>query len=187
MHLGIRVISDPQGYVDPLTLLPPRAAPAPPPPPPSPAPPPRSRLHRHHRCTLRRHRRPRSTHNLGSLQPPNLNRPRGPAGPVAEVPQPPVVPVPHPRSPLRRCRQAAARSRDAGPRDGGGPTDRPTFAWVSRRALGESRTSHQQRQSRGAGGGEPPYTARGSRRRSKPSSVRASARTSKVGRCPHCA
>ena len=39
VHLGVRVTSDSQGYVDPLTLLPPRAAPAPPPPP-SPAPPP---------------------------------------------------------------------------------------------------------------------------------------------------
>ena len=38
VHLGIRVTSEPQGYVDPMTLLPPRAAPAPPPPPPSPAP-----------------------------------------------------------------------------------------------------------------------------------------------------
>ncbi len=39
VHLGIRVTSDPQGYVDPLRLLPPRVAPAPSPPP-SPAPPP---------------------------------------------------------------------------------------------------------------------------------------------------
>ncbi len=30
VHLGVRVTSDSQGYVDPLTLLPPRAAPAPP-------------------------------------------------------------------------------------------------------------------------------------------------------------
>ena len=32
VHLGIRVASDPNGYVDPLALLPPRAAPVPPPP-----------------------------------------------------------------------------------------------------------------------------------------------------------
>ncbi|MGH3142816.1 MAG: murein hydrolase activator EnvC family protein, partial [Gaiellales bacterium] len=32
VHLGIRVASDPNGYVNPLTLLPPRGAPAPPPP-----------------------------------------------------------------------------------------------------------------------------------------------------------
>ncbi len=39
VHLGVRVASDPNGYVDPLTLLPPRAAPAPPaPPPPAPSP-----------------------------------------------------------------------------------------------------------------------------------------------------
>ena len=29
VHLGVRVASDPNGYVDPLALLPPRAAPAP--------------------------------------------------------------------------------------------------------------------------------------------------------------
>ena len=39
VHLGIRVATDPNGYIDPLTLLPPRAAPAPPPAPsPQPAP-----------------------------------------------------------------------------------------------------------------------------------------------------
>ena len=35
VHLGIRVASDPQGYVDPLGLLPPRPAAAPKPPPPA--------------------------------------------------------------------------------------------------------------------------------------------------------
>ena len=47
VHLGIRVATDPHGYIDPLTLLPPRAAPAPPPPP-----------HRsRHRARLRRRSR----------------------------------------------------------------------------------------------------------------------------------
>ena len=34
VHLGVRVESDPNGYLDPLAFLPPRASPAPPPPPP---------------------------------------------------------------------------------------------------------------------------------------------------------
>ena len=41
VHLGVRVADDPQGYIDPLSVLPPRGAPASPPPPaisPAPAP-----------------------------------------------------------------------------------------------------------------------------------------------------
>jgi hypothetical protein len=34
VHMGVRVTDDPDGYLDPVTLLPPRAATAPPPPPP---------------------------------------------------------------------------------------------------------------------------------------------------------
>src|SRR6266542_1180236 len=36
VHLGVRITSEPQGYVDPLTLLPPRSSAVPPTPPPDP-------------------------------------------------------------------------------------------------------------------------------------------------------
>ena len=62
VHLGVRVARDPNGYVDPVTLLPPRAAPVPPPPPaplPQPAPSPlRRRPSRHPRHRPSMHLRP---------------------------------------------------------------------------------------------------------------------------------
>ena len=83
---------------------------------------------------LRRHRRPRSTHNLGTFQPPNLNRPRGPRGRSPKcLGRRPVDARPHPR---RRCADAdgRGRSRDAGP----ARCDRsPAPSLVSRRALGD--------------------------------------------------
>ncbi len=72
VHLGIRVTGDSQGYVDPLTLLPPRAAPAPPPPP-SPAPPPAVEL----------------------VPPPPVHAaPAPPPSPAAPEPQPAEAPAP---------------------------------------------------------------------------------------------
>ena len=84
VHLGVRVTSDSQGYVDPLTLLPPRATPAPPPPPPSPAPPPAVELVP-----------PPPVHVAPppSPAPPEPQPAEAPAPPSADVPQAPVEPV----------------------------------------------------------------------------------------------
>ena len=89
VHLGIRVTSDPQGYVDPLTLLPPRTAPAPPPPPPSPAPPPAVEL-----------APPPPVHTAPPPAPEPTPAPQAepqpaepPAEPLSDAPQAPVEPA----------------------------------------------------------------------------------------------
>ena len=103
VHLGVRVTSDSQGYVDPLTLLPPRAAPAPPPPPPSPAPPPAVEL----------------------VPPPPVHAAPPPA-PVRATAAPEPQPAEPPAQPRRRyasgagraCRCPRARCRGTGGRGG---------------------------------------------------------------------
>jgi hypothetical protein len=138
-----------------------------------------SRLHHHRRCTLRRHRRPRPTHNLGSLQPPNLNRRRRPRSRSPKCLSRLSCPSP-PSTPLRRCRHPRPQSRR-----------RCTRRWLDRsphlRGSIAGRSGNRARHNSNANlaVGEPLHT--GIRRRPKPSSVRASAHTMQVGRCPHCA
>ncbi len=143
VHLGIRVTSDPQGYVDPLTLLPPRAAPAPPPPPPSPAPPPASSSPLH-RCTPRRLRRRRLSHNLPSLQPAEPPTAEPPAQPLAGSASGVCRARAGPRSPRRRMPADDGGSHDACPRDGGA-SNSSHLRCAGRRALVGPRVAQPQR------------------------------------------
>src|SRR6266511_1738699 len=72
VHLGVRITSEPQGYVDPLTLLPPRSSAVPPTPPPDPPPAPPA---------------------------PPVDPPAAPPAPPVEPPAPPVEPPAPPVEP----------------------------------------------------------------------------------------
>ena len=88
VHLGVRVASDPQGYVDPLSFMPPRPPGAPPLPPPVPG-------------------------GVPAPPPPPDPGPGGAPAPPAVAPPPPPGrgAVPRPRSPVRARRPPRLRQR----------------------------------------------------------------------------
>ena len=113
VHLGIRRASDDEGYVDPLGLLPPRAAPAPAP---TPAPAPRtdagpcpgpSRSRRRRPAHRRTHNRTRPVRPRHRHLPPAGSAPAAPGQPAADAATPlrPAFRPPRarPRRPPIRC------------------------------------------------------------------------------------
>ena len=118
VHLGVRVDADPNGYVDPLALLPSRQAP----PPPSPAPPEAQVPER-----PSRRRRPSSERSGASRR--ELPAPSPPAGALRSATEPAATPV----------REALSRGAGGSGRQGRGHRARPGRGGAESRSARRSR------------------------------------------------